>query len=370
MDIFLDTVRAKVRASTRKNHFSNFQQPQMIVPFAVPYVLPAVSSDELYDYEIELPSVPITPPAFESLDAENKYWHRMNRWYIPCFVRQIQALNDEQCKYPGVHKNPLMLQIRSPLSVEASHLFEEEDAAKKNVRSFKEKGNLSIKYEFLRSEYECLTKLRWIRELDAEFAATTSASVAPATTPAPVAPFLVPEGDLRHAEFVVPSAPIVPPVFSSLDEEFSYWQKMKRWYITSFRSYVLLLEGELRLSPLVVEFDELEAHEDEELAILSAEAPSCARDKKQSIVSNKYSFLRDEHMWLARLERARKATKAAAATAAPASAPVPAKRTIIDLSSDSEEEPEPKRVKHLEDEDPEFAEFLRAVEGPRSYKNK
>ena len=217
-----------------------------------------------------------------------------------------------------------------------------------------------------------------------------------------VAPFAVPYvlpavsgDDLNDYDIEVPSGPIVPPVFTEFAEERRYWWNMRGWYIQKFKEHVEKLKKSLvrkyslsvRENPLMQKVNDqysvddtpfLEA-EAEELALLPQFTPM------RSVVTYKHEFLRKQNEYLIKLgwlreleaELATKEPEVAATTSAPAPvAPAPVKRTIIDLSSDSDDEaaaeaaaPAPKRAKRLEDEEnPEFVEFLRAVGGPRHYK--
>lgn len=216
-------------------------------------------------------------------------------------------------------------------------------------------------------------------------------------------PFVLPvDFDAAEESFVLPVGPIVAPEFASLAEERKYWLTMNWWYISALRSAVLGLERAHGVRGVLVDLESTSFRADEkaELKLIPSSDKWDVRRLKESVVRNKYEFLREEYVWLYRLERVRE--KASVPVSALQSLQTVSKRYLeVDLLSSSDTEcdvPESKRLKvsnsgetpfqvevplesstvpleplvplepstvPLEEEDPEFSEWLRAVEGPR-----
>jgi hypothetical protein len=208
-------------------------------------------------------------------------------------------------------------------------------------------------------------------------------------------PFVLPvDFDAAEESFVLPVGPIVAPEFASLAEERKYWLTMNWWYISALRSAVVGLERAHGVRGVLVDLESTSFHGDEkrELKLIPCSDNWDVRRLKESLVRNKYEFLREEYLWLYRLERLQLAQqdrvreKASVPVSALQSLQTVRKRYLEKSSSDTESVevavPESKRLKvsnlrekvevplnsstvPLEEEDAEFAEWLRAVEGPR-----
>ena len=155
-----------------------------VVPFATPYVLPAVSGDDLMEYDIEVPSGPIVPPVFTEFAEEKKYWWHMRDWYLAKFQKHVMNLR-KSLEKKLVSEHPLMEKVKDQYSVDDTPFLDAEEKELALLPRFTPMHSVvTYKHEFLRKQNEYLIKLGWLRELEAELA-TKEPEVAAPAAPAP-----------------------------------------------------------------------------------------------------------------------------------------------------------------------------------------
>lgn len=294
----------------------------MAATFALPVPFP-LPKQEIDNADFVLPSGPIVPPVFFTRAEERKYWDIMNLWYIPPFGTVVQKLERKfnvRGQFFFLHDDPIFENLNA---AEAREL-----QAPEANDDYQQVNTIQEKYCFLRSELEWLTRLarvnaqaaasapRMVKRLiedvssgsDTEDEAEIRKKLKPLSPPDCMCPFVLPAGDLDQVVFVLPIAPIVPPVFSHWKEEYKYWDTMGRWYISNFQSAVLALERELKLRSFLVSFNDtfFDADQKAEIAALTDTDP-VLRKVKKSVIKLKYVFRRDEYVWLTRLDRVKTA---------------------------------------------------------------
>lgn len=296
----------------------------MAATFALPVPFP-FPKRAIDDSDFVLPSGPIVPPVFFTRAEERNYWDKMNLFYIPPFGTVVQKLERKynvrgMCFF--LHDDSLFEDLNAAEAQEIQAAEAEDD--------YQRVSTIREKFYFLRDEREWLTRLarvnaqaaasapRFVKRLiedvssdsETEDEAEMRKRLKPLSPPQPPCPcpFVLPSGDLEQVAFVLPSAPIVPPVFSDWKQEYKYWDTMGRWYISNFQSAVWALEQELNLRGVLVSFDNtyFDAEQKAEIAALTDTDPAMRKAKK-SVIKLKFVFRRDEYVWLTRLERAKAA---------------------------------------------------------------